>query len=118
MSCPAPRSYAVMRAVRPVAEPLMTRLPTSTLTTGGRLTVCALPRVHDAGPVQAYTVSILHIMGAEPSYGAAAYVTDAPTNRQRLVTSTGVLTAILPADFLSARSVDHRVASTTIGPSP
>ena len=36
ISCPALRPTDVIRAVHPVAKPLMTRLSTSTVTTDGR----------------------------------------------------------------------------------
>src|SRR5882672_9969803 len=71
MSSPAPRPNEVMRAVRPEAEPLMRPLPTSTVTTVGRLTVCAVPRTHIAASWHTNTASIVHFMGSEPSYGAA-----------------------------------------------
>src|SRR2546430_14953773 len=95
MSCPAPRPNEVIRAVRPEAEPLMRRLPTSTVTTEGRLTVCAVPRVHIAASWHTNTASIVHFMGAEPSYGAAASATDAPT--RRMPTSIRALTLSPPA---------------------
>src|SRR5262249_23226091 len=65
------------RVVRPVAAALTTSGPTSTLMTGGRLTVAALPRTHTAGSLHTMTVLIEHCMGFEPSYGGAAPVVTA-----------------------------------------
>src|SRR5262245_60172760 len=69
---PPQRSAEGILMVRPVAAPLMPFRPTSTLMTGGRLTVAALPRTHTDGSLHTMTVLIAHCMGFEPSYGGAA----------------------------------------------
>jgi hypothetical protein len=43
------------------------RLFTSRVKTGGRLTVCAVPRTHDAASTQSKTALIVHFIGTEPS---------------------------------------------------
>src|SRR6266480_438034 len=78
---PLPRLTDVIRTVRPVAAPLISRSATSTLTTGGRLTVCALPRTQMDGSSHTITVWMAHCMGADPSTGAAALVDGTTANR-------------------------------------
>src|SRR5262245_8840088 len=71
-SLPPSCSTEVILIVRPVVTPLITFCPTSTLRTGGRSTVDALPRTHTDGSLHTMTVLIAHCMGFEPSYGGAA----------------------------------------------
>src|SRR5262245_4811851 len=66
----------VMRAVRPVAAPLTRRFSTSTVTTGGKLIVAAVPRTHVIASWQTKTVSTAHFIGVEPSNGPAAWADD------------------------------------------
>src|SRR6266850_629960 len=72
---------AVILAVRPVAAPPMRRWPTSTLTTGGRLTVDAVPRTHTCGLLHTSTGPIAHCRGVDPSYGGAALAATATVSR-------------------------------------
>src|SRR5215468_12418405 len=78
---PPSRSTEVILIVRPVAAPLMSFCPTSTLRTGGRFTVDALPRTHTDGSLHTMTVLIAHCMGFEPSYGGAAPAVTAIASR-------------------------------------
>src|SRR5580765_2117608 len=92
--------------VRPVAAPLMRRCPTSTLRTGGRLTVAADPRTQTLGSLQTITVSIEHCIGFEPSYGGAAPAT--------ATAAASVKSAHSPIrkTFIVARRYSDRVPAT------
>src|SRR5262245_48003760 len=103
-SRPPSCSTEVILIVRPVVTPLMIFCPTSTLRTGGRLTVDALPRTHTDGSLHTMTVLIAHCMGFEPSYGGAAPAVAArasrttidPTVRSRWVVRRRVTTRADP----------------------
>jgi hypothetical protein len=91
---PPSRSTEVILTVRPVAAPLMTFWPTSTLRTGGRLIVAAVPRTHTDGSLHTMTVLIAHCMAFVPSYGGAApalmAVTSTTTTSPIRVARTGL----------------------------